>query len=232
MATYPTLVLLPGTDGTGALFHRFRDRCELETQVVSYPPDEILGYADLEDFVRKALPRNRSFILVAESFSGPIATSIASKAPEGLVGLVLCASFIVSPVSYLRPFSAVLGVLPTAIPPFLLSTFLMGRFRSDDLLAETQRSINEVRPDVLRHRLQEVLRVDYRTRMRKVKAPALYLRATEDRVVSQAASRHFRQHCSHGKVVDIKAPHFLLQCCPRPAAARIQQFAEHFAANH
>lgn len=222
----PKLVLLPGTDGTGELFQRFLSSCELESQVVSFSPTEALGYAELEAFVLRELPQTAPFILVAESFSGPIATSIASTNPEGLVGLVLCASFVVSAVSYLRIFSPLVGLLPTALPSKLLSAFLMGRFSSDALIKETHRCLKGVSRSVLRHRLREILGVDYREKMNKVEVPALYLRATEDRVVSKKSSRQFLECCSHGEVVDVEAPHFLLQCCPELAAGHIQHFAE------
>ena len=225
----PKLVLLPGTDGTGKLFHRFLASCELESQVVSYSPTEALGYAELEAFVLGELPKTTPFVLVAESFSGPIATSIASKNPKGLAGLVLCASFVVSPVSYLRVFSPLAHILPTALPSKVLSAFLMGRFRSDALVKETHRCLQGVSPTVLKHRLREVLGVDYREKMRKVTVPAMYLRATEDRVVPQGSSRQFSKCCSHGEVVDVEAPHFLLQCCPQLAAGHIERFVRRHA---
>ena len=73
-----TLVLLPGMDGTGDLFAAFLSApgCDLDVKVVSYPTDVALGYADLEAFARAALPTDRPFVILGESFSGPIAISI------------------------------------------------------------------------------------------------------------------------------------------------------------
>lgn len=43
------LILLPGMDGTGALFDAFLKHVpEIETLVISYPQDECLDYAQLE----------------------------------------------------------------------------------------------------------------------------------------------------------------------------------------
>ena len=57
----PTLVLLPGLDGTGELFAPFLQSlgAALPAQVVAYPRDQALGYAQLEPLVRAALPTNR-----------------------------------------------------------------------------------------------------------------------------------------------------------------------------
>jgi hypothetical protein len=59
----PTLVLLPGLDGTGMLFKAFVEALKprVETQIVAYPVDRPLGYAELEVLVRAALPTDRRF---------------------------------------------------------------------------------------------------------------------------------------------------------------------------
>jgi hypothetical protein len=46
----PSLVLLPGLDGTGKLFSEFVRAMgsEIDAQIVAYPKDEPLGYAELE----------------------------------------------------------------------------------------------------------------------------------------------------------------------------------------
>src|SRR5262245_41048704 len=74
-ALRPTLVLLPGLDGTGKLFGPFVERAHatFDVKVVEYPADERLGYPELEALVGRGLPTSGPFFLVAESFSGPIA---------------------------------------------------------------------------------------------------------------------------------------------------------------
>lgn len=99
-----SIVLLPGLDGTGELFaplvaawgDRFR------TQVVSYPRAERLGYAALADRVRALLPLHEDYVLLAESFSGPLGVMLAAERPQRLRGLVLCATFARSPLPLLR----------------------------------------------------------------------------------------------------------------------------------
>ncbi len=64
-----TLVLLPGLDGTGILYQQFAQQLapEYELQIIAYPLDQSLGYAQLLDFIRPLLPQH-PFVLVAESF--------------------------------------------------------------------------------------------------------------------------------------------------------------------
>src|SRR5512143_111507 len=95
-----TLVLLPGLDGTGRLFGDFIAALgqDIDVIVASYPADTPLDYAELEPLVRAMLPTDRDYVLLGESFSGPLAISLAASAPPGLRGLVLCCSVARSPL--------------------------------------------------------------------------------------------------------------------------------------
>ncbi len=84
------LILLPGLDGTGELFAPFIEALGgFETQVVSYPPDRAMSYAEHEAFARAKLPSDEDYVLLAESFSGPVGISIAAPAPKRLKALIL-----------------------------------------------------------------------------------------------------------------------------------------------
>ena len=77
-----SIVLLPGMDGTGTMFSELIASLPagFEPIVVTYPTDKELGYEELESVVVELLPKH-PFILVGESFSGPIAISLAASAP-------------------------------------------------------------------------------------------------------------------------------------------------------
>ena len=78
-AAVALLVLLPGLDGSGKLFRGFINSigAALEPRIVSYPPDQPLGYEELESLIEAALPSQRPFFLLGESFSGPLAARSA-----------------------------------------------------------------------------------------------------------------------------------------------------------
>ena len=86
-------------DGTGIELADFVAALapELEAIVVTYPNDRPMDYAGHEVVARASLPIDRPFVLLGESYSGPIAISIAASAPPGLIGLVLCCSFARNP---------------------------------------------------------------------------------------------------------------------------------------
>jgi hypothetical protein len=54
--------------------------------------------------------------------------------------------------------------------------------------------------------------------------PALYMRATEDRLIPRSAGKYFARLARAGRVVDLEGPHFLLQARPTLAAAELRKF--------
>lgn len=157
------LVLLPGLDGTGLLFEAFVAFLgeDIDVIVVSYPADIPLGYPELESIARSLLPPDKPFYLLGESFSGPIALSIAASPPPGLLGVILCCSFARDPLPRLAPMRALLRYLPPITPPItLLSIFLMGRFTSERLRAQLRNVLSRVAADVLVYRAHTALSVD------------------------------------------------------------------------
>lgn len=95
----PALVLLPGMDGTGDLFAPFLAAMGPECKVlcIRYPDDAAMGYVELEVLVRSQLPHDANYVVLGESFSGPIAASLSAAPPPGLMGIVLCCTFLRSP---------------------------------------------------------------------------------------------------------------------------------------
>ncbi|OEZ51603.1 hypothetical protein JAB1_07020 [Janthinobacterium sp. MP5059B] len=100
-------------DGTARLFHRFdaalRAQAAIDTQAIAYPAAP-LDYAALEAFVRERLPRDRPFVVLAESFSGPLGAALRAEPPPGMRALVLCSSFVRNPRPMLAPLRHLLGL--------------------------------------------------------------------------------------------------------------------------
>ncbi len=221
------LVLLPGLDGTGQLFADFAASFgpEVEVIVATYPTDTSLGYAELESVARSFLPQDQPFFLLAESFSGPVGISIAASSPPGFRGLILCCSFARNPVPGLALLRSLAGAFPVSLLPVrLLGFFLLGRFSSRPLLGALAKSLALVAAPVLRARARAVLAVDVTESLVRIRAPVLYLRASEDRVVSRASSVLVTALAPQTEVVEFTAPHFLLQVLPTPVASKVLAF--------
>lgn len=221
------LILLPGLDGTGELFAPFLRVLseDLQPIVVSYPAREPLGYADLCRLVLDAVPSNGPLVILGESFSGPVAISVAAHAPERFRGVVLCASFVSSPMPLANMFSGLVGVAPIRwAARTLWPRRLMGRFESVEVRALMFKALDEVSDEVLRARIRAVLSVDVSSQLADLDLPTLYMQATEDAAVSKTAATKFARLARRGRVEAIVGPHFLLQCAPSAAARAIESF--------
>ena len=125
----PTLVLLPGLDGTGILFRRFIEAigASVDTQIVAYPADQPMNYGELETRVREALPKDRPYVVLGESFSGPIAIRLGANPPAGLMGLILCVTFAKNPYPLLGWAGMLVRTFPVhALPNWVRAPFLWG----------------------------------------------------------------------------------------------------------
>jgi pimeloyl-[acyl-carrier protein] methyl ester esterase len=223
------LVVLPGLDGTGTLHAEFVASVGPAFDaviVVPYPPDKALGYDALEALVRAQLPPTAPFVLLGESFSGPIALSIAADPPPNLVGLVLSTTFAKSPVPLLSPLGALTRIAPVrTLPPSVLSWLLFGRWATPQLEVALQRALLTVSPAVLRSRAGAAIQANVSACLGSIRVPALYLRATHDRLLSAAAGRHILSALSQCARVDIAGPHLLLQAAPVDCARAVSTFS-------
>jgi pimeloyl-[acyl-carrier protein] methyl ester esterase len=215
-------VLLPGLDGTGTLFDDFvrTAPADVRCDVVALPR-EPLSYAELGERIAPQLQLTPETILLAESFSGPIAMQIA--AGERLAALVLCNTFVAPPAP------SALAALPLTLffhlplPAFFIRRYLVGPNASDALVARVRVAVESVSPRVLASRLSNVLRVDVAGPLGRCSAPIVYLRSTQDNAVPDASVRALVSAASVPiQVVRIPAPHLLLQAAPEAAWRAIE----------
>jgi pimeloyl-[acyl-carrier protein] methyl ester esterase len=225
-----SLVLLPGLDGTGILFAPLLAAIppSIKPIVVSYPQDRHLLDQELLPLVLERLPRDGPFILLGESFSGPLAVMVAEQRPAGLVGFILCASFVVNP----RPIIGT--VFGFCARPFLFRLFPLmqrtkakvGRYSTSELgrlLAEVHARVN---PHVMAARLRMVFRVDVREAFRACELPMLYLAGGRDWVVPSRNVRVAQRINPRMRRVTIDSPHMVLQTQAEQCAKAIECFAD------
>jgi pimeloyl-ACP methyl ester carboxylesterase len=221
-------ILLPGLDGSGRLFAPLlaAEPRGLEAIPVSYPPDATLGYDELVDLVRARLPR-APFVLLAESFSGPVAVRLAAERPRGLAALVLAATFLHRPLSPL--LHHVRGLVGSPLfglpaPAAVIRRLMAGPDAPAAIVTELQRAVAAVPAAVLAHRSAEALRVDAREARASVDAPRLFLAPTRDRLIRTDAYEDVLAVRPDAEIALLDAPHMVLQRCPHASLARIEEF--------
>lgn len=131
----------------------------LTPQVVSYPTEQYLTYKQLVSLVQSVLPSKESFVLLGESFGGPLSIKVAALSPPNLRAVILCASFISSSVppsltwaaSLPRPLLSLAGQL--SVPDMLVRFFAAGMDSSQDLLDLFRQVNQKVSPTVIAERV-------------------------------------------------------------------------------
>jgi pimeloyl-[acyl-carrier protein] methyl ester esterase len=228
------LVLLPGMDGTGRLFVDFVKALPetFKVETVSYPTDRFLSYSELMSIVQSSSPFPEQFVIVAESFSTPLAIQWAATNPKNLKGLVICAGFARNPVRGLQRFIcsqfAPLFFL-AELPKFATRFLLVGSKASPSLVATVQAAISSVKPKVLSARVRAILASDARADLVRVAVPILYIQATQDRLVDQACLEEIRRIQPQVAVAVIAGPHLLLQREPKLTAEAVAEFVQQLA---
>src|SRR5512133_336851 len=224
----PRALLLPGLDGSGRLYAPLLDAGPraFRPEVVSYPSDAPLGYDELVVRVRARLPR-AGFVLLAESFSGPIAVRLAAARPPGLVALVLAATFLHEPLNpLLHPIRGLVGArfFGFPMPAAIVRWFMAGNDAPDAMVREVQRAVAAVSPNVLAHRSAEALQVDVRGDLERVNVPVLVVAPTRDRLIRTDVAEEILALRPDAEVALLDAPHMVLQRCPHASLARIEEF--------
>jgi len=221
------VLILPGMDGTGALHTELAAELQsfgIASRSISYPSAEKLSYVQLSELVRAQLPTDGPYILLGESFSGPVALLVAASRPAGLVGLVLSTTFARTPVSFLGLASRLTRIAPTKFPSPLISWFLLGRWASRDLVKRVQAAIAGVQPTVLRARAAAAMSADFTSTLDSISIPTLVLRAKNDRLLFLAPRTGLADRLFNSTQVDLDGPHLLLQAQPRWCAEAISRF--------
>jgi pimeloyl-ACP methyl ester carboxylesterase len=219
-------------DGTGALFADFVKALPdtFEAEVVRYPTDRCLSYSQLTSFVRSATSMSGPFVLVAESFSTPLAIQYAATNPPNLKGLVICAGFVTSPMrGWLRLIYLLLSpiLFDIELPEFAAKRLLVGPNAPPPLLAALLAAVSSVKPKVLSARVRAVLACDAQAELRQVAAPIVYIQAGQDRLVNASCLEDIRRIKPQTLMRVIAGPHLLFQREPQRTADVVAEFIQH-----
>jgi pimeloyl-ACP methyl ester carboxylesterase len=219
-------LLLPGLDGTGKLFEPFIACAPSGTScsVVSYPVDREMSYSECAEFVSANFIPEEPFVIIAESFSGPVAVLVASTQPFALAGVVLCNTFVFRAAwrgfSYL-PWASLFRLPLTR---FSVGLHLTG-FKHASRFVDSIRAANApVLPSVRASRLRSALRIDVCDQLAGLKVPVIYLRGNHDRLVFSSCVRQVVSAKPNTTVVRVPGPHLLLQVAPQRSWQEVSSF--------
>lgn len=223
------LVLLPGLNGSSALFAPLIETLTgIDCWPLSLPEQGPQDYPSLADGLFEQLGTT-PFVLLGESFSGPLAYQLALRQPTGLQGLIFAASFLSRPNSAL----ALLAHLPMpqalATHPWLLRALCLGKTADEHILQRVQREIRRLDQRLLRARMATLASLRAPTQV--VDLPCLHLWPRQDRLVANSAAERLAQTCGDIRRIDMDGPHFILQTQPKACARAIAAFMQGIGAS-
>jgi pimeloyl-[acyl-carrier protein] methyl ester esterase len=226
------LVFLPGLDGTGISYEPLGPfiAADADVTVVRYPLDEPLSFRETVECAASQVGAADGSVVVAESFSGPVAVELVGSGQLKPKCLVLCATFARSPrrglLSMARrlPLANLMG-LP--IPDGFLRFAMGGTEFAPLLLPMWYRVKDMVSPKILAHRLDLVSRVDVRRWLPQLTMPCCYIQAIGDALVPPKASLDSEAGVRNFELKTLRGPHFLLQARPRESVRIIETFNHH-----
>jgi pimeloyl-ACP methyl ester carboxylesterase len=216
------LIVLPGMDGTAVLRDAFRRALEtrFDVDVLAYPATSG-SYLELGEHVARSLPDDAPYVLIGESFGGPLAVMLAARRQSDLRGLCLCASFVRYPVRF-GALASLTSLLPFKLVPSAVTAALMyGPWSTPSLRSALTDSVAPIPHRILAARARAAATIDVSDLLRDSPTPLLYIRATHDRVVSAAAARTIARLRPDARIQEIAGPHGVLQARAQPCAQAI-----------
>ena len=231
------LVFLPGLHGTAELFCalnsalteqlevRFSPEVSFTKTLINYPTDIPQSYASLKQWLIEEiqLEKKLNIVLVAESFSSPLALMLAEEFTAQIRAVILGAGFCSRPtipnLSFL-PFTPLFALKP---PPFTIRYFLSGEYISSELVTRIRNTISNIPARILSERLKNVIQLE-KPLTNKTKTPCLLFQAQADTLIDEDAQLELEQHLPHAETCWLNAPHLIFQTHPEACADRIVTF--------
>ena len=224
-----TLVLLPGLDGTGLVFEPLLEHLPgtIDPIIVRYPGNKLMSFQEHINFARARLPGDQPFVMLAESFSGPIALQLLADPPANLAGVIFVATF----DRYPKPFLLdVARLLPQGPLLKLFATNLLCRFfclgsAGRHAIVLFQKALASVKLSVLSQRLKILAELPPPPET-VFNGPCLYLQAAHDRLVPERAAARLLRHLPQMQLEQISGPHIILLARPDEGARAIGNFID------
>ena len=222
------LVLLPGLDGTGALFAPFTAAAPPDVALTIVPlPEWPSEPAALAAALTERVSLDSDTVLLAESFAGPLALRLARQ--QAPAAVVLVNSFIRAPVP-----AAACRLVPSALfavpmPDVVLRHWLLGATATPALLGAFRAALARVPVRVLAARVRALASLDAAADAAQLTCPLLYLRGTSDRLVRERSVRELQTSAPATEVAQVPGPHLLLQAAPQLAWAALEPYLDRWA---
>ena len=218
------IVFMPGFDGVGELRREFVEELApiAPASAIGYPNRALESLSGYARFASTQVSAQSRPVLVAESFSGLVATRWAAQDPH-VAAIVLCGAFASNPVAW----SGVAASMPATaqfIGANLVNpmSYLSGdpaRRRWSNALKTAMRSLHK---DVVAERLRIISTADVTLELKSLRIPVVIVQFEDDLVIDPASRDALEAACFEPRVVKVPGPHYAIETRPREAAAALR----------
>lgn len=208
------VVLLPGLHGSTALFESFVALAPAWARCIPVPLPTLgdQGIAGLARTLEAEVGSLDGFVLVAESYSGPIAARLAARLGEKVALLALC-----------NPLVELSGGLPEGLAATAASWRALPAWSAAAILADGDNALGsaaleEIRAlpgAILEARLAAAFTAMSEELAPFLAPPLLAILGTRDRLVPPEGTRALLKGVPFASVVELDAPHLVVQTKPR-----------------
>ena len=207
------VVLLPGLHGSRALYASFVALAPPWASCLTLALPTV-GEQTFDGIAGALEPELRSlegFVLVGESFSGPIAARLAARLGQKVALTVLCNPLVEVPFG-LPVGLAVAGATSRWLPVWCAARELTGGDRP--LAKAVLKEVHSLPKEVLKERLASAFSATRDDLVPYLSAPLLVILGTKDRLVSPARTRALLESVPSHTLADLDGPHLIAQTRP------------------
>ena len=216
------VVLLPGLHGSTALYDAFVALAPPWARCLPLPLPTVGGqtFDELSDVILPEVRPLEGFVLLGESFSGPIAARLSARLGQKVALLVLCNPVV--EMSVRVPEGILASIAASAwMPAWGAAMALSG---GDMTVARAALDAVRALPKgILARRTSAVYSATEEDLASRLAPPLLTILGTGDNVVSVARSRAFFSRVPEGTIAEIEGPHLIVQTRPAEVWAAISE---------
>jgi pimeloyl-[acyl-carrier protein] methyl ester esterase len=235
-------ILLPGLDGTGNAYIWLKkymlDSGVQPENIYVIPYEDEHSYEALNLKIRSIITNSSlPIFIIAESFAGPLALSLASENPDKVKKVVLSASFGIKPsCNFIHPLGlSLFNIFPKSlipvnkIPNIFLHELLLGKYATPDIKLTMEEIFLNAKQDIFDKRIKSVVSLPNKWDKQWkniIHTDVLIIKASKDRLLNRLNSNILKENLPKSFLIELEGPHLLLQTNAREAWGHIVRFEQ------
>ncbi len=215
---------MPGMDGSGFLYQplsRYLTSKGFDSSIEPLNP-----HKDKRAYIEHLEQQysNEPVVLIAESYSGHIATELALRGNLEIEKLVIIASFLENPSKFtsLEKYLSMGLLRKPLLPKSILGHVLYGRDATDELILLFKQAMQDVSTEQLATRIADMRSLELPAN--KVSVPTVYIQGAKDWLVPAKNLESYQKVFTQLEVLQLDSPHLVAQAKAKECAEIIESF--------